>query len=284
MSHSGQLLITPARLAVGLGSRDVPVVVDCRFDLMNPAAGREKWAAGHIPGAFYADLDRDLASPRTADSGRHPLPSADQLATLFGAWGLTPERQLVAYDDVGGAIATRLWWLARWAGHSNVVVLDGGLQAWEADGLALTTDHPLLTEGEYPVSAGQLPEITVDEVAVLVAAHELTLIDARDPVRFAGGAEPIDPVAGHVPGALNRAFSQNLDEQGAFKRPAALAEEFAELFADTPPTVASMCGSGVTACHNLFAMKLAGLPDGRLYVGSWSEWIRDPDRPVGSSD
>ena len=284
MNHSGQLLISAVELAATLADDTGPVVVDCRFDLTNPAAGREMWEAGHIPGAFYADLDLDLAAPRADTSGRHPLPDVAKLGGLFGSWGLTPERRLVAYDNVGGAIATRLWWLAHWAGHDEVVVLDGGLQAWEAAGQPLTSVPPELGPDDYPVRPGQLPDIGVDDVAAQVAAGTLTLIDARDPMRFAGGTEPIDPVAGHVPGALNRPFNLNLDEQGAFKDQATLAAEFAELLEGNPPAIASMCGSGVTACHNLFAMALAGLPPGELYVGSWSEWIRDPERPVGSSD
>ncbi|NND54372.1 MAG: sulfurtransferase, partial [Gammaproteobacteria bacterium] len=228
-------------------------------------------------------LDLDLAAPRTDTSGRHPLPTADQLSELFGSWGLTPDKQLIAYDNAGGAVAARLWWLARWAGHEQVALLDGGLQAWEQSGGPLSTARPSNGTGRYPVQPGQLPEMPVHAVEGGVSAGELTLIDARDPVRFAGGAEPIDPVAGHVPGALNRPFNLNLDEQGRFKSPAALAAEFAALLDGQPEPVVSMCGSGVTACHNLFAMTLAGLSPAALYVGSWSEWIRDPARPVGRS-
>ena len=276
-SSSGEMLITAGDLA----GRDDVVIVDCRFDLMNPAAGRKAWEQGHIPGAWYADLDLDLASPRGPDTGRHPLPDPDAFARLLGSWGLQPGQLLVAYDDVGGAIAARLWWLLKQGGHHPVALLDGGLAAWEAEGLALDTDRPEPADKHYPLAADGRATITVAELQDGLAADSLTLIDARDPVRFAGGTEPIDPVAGHVPGALNRPFNLNLDAGRRFLDRHTLREQFEALLDGGPGQVVSMCGSGVTACHNLFAMELAGLPPATLYVDSWSGWITDPDRPVG---
>ena len=258
------------------------VVVDCRFDLMNPEAGREAWQAGHIPGAFYADLDQDLASARRPGSGRHPLPDPTAFATLLGSWGVAPDTLVVAYDNVGGAIAARLWWLLGWVGHEHAALLDGGLQAWEASGFPLSHQVPVGTDNSYPVKPGTLGDIDTEAVSKGLAKGALTLIDARDPARFGGEAEPIDPVAGHVPGALNRPFNLNLDAAGLFKAPPTLRAEFSALLDGQPEAVASMCGSGVTACHNLFAMQLAGLLPARLYVGSWSGWISDPNRPVGT--
>lgn len=261
------------------------VVLDCRFDLMNPSAGHEAWVAGHIPGAFYADLDKDLAAPRGSHTGRHPLPDRAAFAALLGSWGITPSTMVVAYDDVGGAIAARLWWLLGWVGHTHRAILDGGLQAWQAAGLPVSTDRPETGAASvYPASASTHRTIDADAVAIALDAEQLCLIDARDPVRFAGGSEPIDAVAGHIPGAVNRCFKENLTADGRFKSPETLRDEFTQLLAGLPPVVASMCGSGVTACHNLFAMELAGLPPAALFVGSWSGWISDPARPVARQE
>jgi len=282
MSRRDDRLVSPQKLADWIaGEAGPPVIVDCRFDLLHPAAGRETWQSGHIPGAYYADLDNDLASPRTPASGRHPLPDPQQFSERLGSWGLRPEQWLVAYDQVGGAIAARLWWLLRWAGHSKVVLLDGGIQAWEAAGYPLTTDQPATQPEQYALQPGQMPVISVDEVQDGLQSASLTLLDARDTMRFRGGSEPIDAVAGHVPGALNRPFSLNLDHRGCFKDEGVLAAEYADMLEGQPTDIVSMCGSGVTACHNLFAMELAGLPVAKLFVDSWSGWITDYGRPIG---
>lgn len=280
-----QILISPQELAAELGSADL-VIVDCRFDLLQPGAGLEAWQAGHIKGAFYADLDNDLAAPVTADSGRHPLPDPETFAGLLGAWGILPSTRVVAYDDAGGAIAARLWWLLGWAGHTHAMLLDGGFSAWQAEGLPVDQSVPALQQGIYPISPGSLPIMTTDEVQIAGEAGQLTLIDARDSRRFAGEVEPIDTRAGHVPGAVNRPFQANLDAAGRFLPVPQLRDEFAALLNSAgQKNVACMCGSGVTACHHLFAMQLAGLkPQASLYVGSWSEWIRDPLRPCVPDD
>jgi thiosulfate/3-mercaptopyruvate sulfurtransferase len=280
-----QILMTPEELAADLGADDL-VVVDCRFNLLRPAAGRESWEAGHIPGAYYADLDQDLAALVTAQSGRHPLPEPGALADLLGSWGVTPASRVVAYDDVGGAIAARLWWLLGWVGHAHALLLDGGLPAWQASGYALDDAQPELQQARYPVAPGQLPVINAADVLAGLEQGALTLIDARDAKRFAGLAEPIDSRAGHIPGAVNRPFQQNLDDSGRFLSPQQLRQDFSSMADDADRTnTACMCGSGVTACHHLFALKLAGLePPPSLYVGSWSEWIRDTARPCEPAD
>jgi len=270
--------------AQDLAKQPDAVIVDCRFNLLDPQAGRTAWQAGHIPGAYYADLDKDLASPVGPMTGRHPLPDREHFAALLGSWGVTPDTTVVAYDNAGGALASRLWWLLRWVGHRHAMLLDGGLQAWEAAGLPLSTEAPVSASGRYPVSEPEVDVIPVDAVEEGLSDKRLTLIDARDAARFAGDAEPIDKVAGHVPGAINRPLSENLDEHGCFKPAQKLRDEFNELLNDRPAEVASMCGSGVTACHNVFAMELAGLPPAALYVGSWSGWISDPARPVAGRE
>lgn len=282
-----QLLISAEELLQDLAN-DPPMVVDCRFNLAAPEEGRAQWVNGHIPGAVYADLDQDLAGPVTRTSGRHPLPDRDAFAALLARSGWRPGQPVVAYDAQGGAFAARLWWLMSYFGQPVVRLLDGGLPAWTAMGGELQA-------GEIPAAStsrevilpclGPRPEFVLDVNALQAALAEgtITLMDARDPARFAGDAEPIDPVAGHVPGAHNRPFNFSLDDRGRFLEVEDLQADFRDrLGAHGPDGVVHMCGSGVTACHNLFAMELAGLAGSRLYPGSWSEWIRDPSRTVAT--
>ncbi|MBT8077076.1 MAG: sulfurtransferase [Gammaproteobacteria bacterium] len=256
-------------------------VVDCRFSLQDPSLGRQQYENGHIPGAHYADLDRDLAGPVTASSGRHPLPDPIDFARTLGRWGITNRSQVVAYDDAGGAIAARLWWLCKWCGHQQVAVLDGGIQAW-ARSNELATDRPSAAETIFDVNPDSNKVVSTPDVERMLAGNAgFCLVDARDPARFGGEQEPIDAVAGHIPGALNYPFSHNLDESGKWLSPARLRERWAAVpgaGGDEPWAV--MCGSGVTACHLALAAECAGLSAPALYVGSWSEWIREPSRPV----
>jgi thiosulfate/3-mercaptopyruvate sulfurtransferase len=259
------------------------VVVDTRFDLADPGAGRRAYAQGHIPGAFYAHLDEDLAGPVRVDTGRHPLPEPEALARTFASWGVGERTQLVAYDDSGGAIAARLWWLARWLGHDAVAVLDGGLAAWRAHGLPEAKDAPQPRRGTF--TPHPRPELAVSTQQVVdgLRLGTLLLIDARAAARFRGEVEPIDARAGHVPGARNRPFTENLNPDGRFRDAVSLRNDYVALLAGrSPADAACMCGSGVTACHDLLALEHAGLSGARLYVGSWSEWIRDPSRPVAT--
>lgn len=277
MAHT--TLITAATLQAHLDDPDW-VVVDCRFNLADPAAGRCAYQAGHIPGARYAHLDQDLSAPVTATTGRHPLPDPARLAEQLGAWGIGPETQVVTYDDLGGMLAAaRLWWLLRWLGHTAVAVLDGGLPAWTRAGLPLSPDVPVIAARTFTARPDDRLWLTVEQVQGL-PAHEL-LLDARGAARYRGEMEPIDPVAGHMPGALNLPTESNLAADGCFLPAAALRARFAALLGERPAArVVHSCGSGVTACHNLLAMEVAGLSGSRLYAGSWSEWIRDPQRPV----
>jgi len=279
MAHT--TLITAATLQAHLDDPDW-VVVDCRFNLADPAAGRRAYQAGHIPGARYAHLDEDLSAPVTATTGRHPLPDPARLAATLGAWGIGPGTQVLAYDDLGGMLAAaRLWWLLRWLGHTAVAVLDGGLPAWTRAGLPLSTDVPVIAARTFIARPDDRLWLTVEQVQGL-PAHEL-LLDARGAARYRGEMEPIDPVAGHMPGALNLPTESNLAADGCFLPAAALRARFAALLGERPAArVVHSCGSGVTACHNLLAMEVAGLSGSRLYAGSWSEWIRDPQRPVAT--
>ena len=260
------------------------VILDCRHDLMAPRFGADAYAAGHIQNALYANIDTDLSGPKTADGpfrGRHPLPERHLLIEKFRAWGINNDTQVVAYDAIDSMFAARLWWLLRWIGHPSVAVLDGGLAAWQAQGLPLVT--PVHTPA--PGAINEKPTLTwtvsADDVLANLETHKMTVIDARAPERYRGDVEPIDPVGGHIPGAKNRFFKANLLPNGQFKSGPQLYDEFLPLV-DGATTAVMQCGSGVTACHNLLALELAGLSGAALYPGSWSEWCADPARPVAT--
>lgn len=275
-----RLLVSAEELSRHLDSPDW-IIVDCRFNLARPDAGEAAYGAGHIPGAWYAHLDRDLASPRTAGSGRHPLPRPEDLVKLFSRWGVRKGARVVAYDDAGGAIAARLWWLLRWMGHAEASLLDGGLPAWQSAGFPLSVDLPAGRPAAFVGSPGQMKTIGVSDLERSLADPRLLLLDARAAARFRGDEEPIDPVAGHVPGAVNAPFQDSLARDGRFRDAPALRAGFTAAVGERDiGDVVFMCGSGVTACHGIFALELAGLPGARLYAGSWSEWIRSADRPI----
>lgn len=274
--------------ASGLAGRiDDPsvVIVDCRHDLVNLAAGREGYAVGHIPNAVFADMEHALSGARRgADGrfrGRHPLPERAALVETLRSWGIGDDTQVVAYDAHGGMFAARLWWLLRWIGHPAVAVLDGGLAAWRSLALPMSTEVPVKARGTITERAPLVRTVSAAEVLANIGAAERTVIDARAPDRFRGENETIDPVGGHIPGAKNRFFKDNLEENGRFKSAAQLKADFAPLVDDAAKAV-MQCGSGVTACHNLLALEVAGMPGAALYPGSWSEWCADPARPVAS--
>jgi thiosulfate/3-mercaptopyruvate sulfurtransferase len=255
------------------------VVCDCRHDLTDYGAGRRAYAESHIPGARFLHLDEDLSGPKTGVNGRHPLPHPITLTLRLGALGIDNGTQVVAYDASGSAYAARLWWMMRWVGHNRVAVLDGGWAAW------LEAKLPVSSEMPEPRPTTFNPNLQPDRATDVeyLAAHlnELYVVDARSPDRFRGENETLDPVAGHIPGAVNRFYKLNLDESGRFKPAEQLKDEFSQLLAKrSPARVVHQCGSGVTACHNLLAMEMAGLSGSILYPGSWSEWCSDRTRPV----
>jgi thiosulfate/3-mercaptopyruvate sulfurtransferase len=261
------------------------LILDCRFNLAAPEAGQQAYHQGHLPGAGYAHLDRDLSGPKTGLNGRHPLPEPDAFASTLQAWGLTPDTRVVAYDDAGGMFAARAWWMLRWMGHARVQVLDGGWKAWQhqAQAAPITTDISPRPPGSVSHLQAQPACLlsTNDVLALLDQPEAMQLIDARAPDRFAGDNETMDPVGGHIPGALNRFFQLNLDSSGCLKPAEQLRQEFCALLGDHPlDTVVHQCGSGVTACHNLLAMEVAGLSGTRLYGGSWSAWCANPAHPM----
>jgi thiosulfate/3-mercaptopyruvate sulfurtransferase len=273
-------LISAAELARHT-SEENWLIVDCRFDLARPQAGEAAYRQAHIPGAVYAHLDRDLAGAITPTSGRHPLPDPNAFAITLGSWGVDSSTQVVAYDADNAAYAARLWWLLRWVGHRAVAVLDGGLRAWTAAGLPTTAEIPTRRATRFEAHPRRDAWLSTDEVAERVGKPDWRLLDARAPERFAGEVEPIDPVAGHVPGARNHPFATNLTADARF----AAAEQLRAQFERSQAGVADdhtivMCGSGVTACNLLLALEVAGKPGARLYAGSWSEWIRDRARAV----
>ncbi|MDX1442628.1 MAG: sulfurtransferase [Gammaproteobacteria bacterium] len=250
-------------------------IIDCRFELGKPHAGREAWKQGHIPGAVYADLERDLSGRHEPGDGRHPLPSTESIEVLCNALGVSNDSQVVAYDDTGGAFAARLWWLLRRVGHSAVAVLDGGWSAWVDAGMPVADTPVAPPPGAFIAHEPLVKTISAEEILADLPHENLRLYDARGASRFSGEEEPIDPVAGHIPGAENRPFTGNLDQEGRFLPAARLRERFSS---NSP--VVHYCGSGVTACHNLLAMEVAGLDAGYLYPGSWSGWIEDDTHPV----
>jgi thiosulfate/3-mercaptopyruvate sulfurtransferase len=272
-------LISAAEVAAHLNDPQW-IVFDCRHDLADTSAGRRAYAGAHVPGAHFLHLDDDLSAAKTGKNGRHPLPDPQGFCARLAALGLANGLQVVAYDAHGGIFASRLWWMLRWVGHEAVAVLDGGLAAWQQAGHPVTATTPATRPAHF---TGSPRPLAVD--AAFVAAHlddgAMQLIDARAPDRFRGENETLDPVGGHIPGAVNRFFKDNLAADGRFKPAANLRTEFAALLGTTPSAqVVQQCGSGVTACHNLLAMEVAGLSGSRLYPGSWSEWCADPARPV----
>ncbi|QLG87216.1 sulfurtransferase [Chitinibacter bivalviorum] len=272
-------LISAAELKTIL-PQDNLVIVDCRHDLANVDAGRAAYLAGHIPGARFLHLDEDLSAPKNGRNGRHPLPNAASLALKLGGLGITKNTHVVAYDASGGPFAARLWWLLRWLGAENVQVLDGGVAAWLAAGGDMVSELAPITPTEFVASPNDALHVSADEVLANIAVPQFQIVDARTAERFVGVGETLDPAGGHIPEAANRFFMLNLQD-GYFKSADVLREEWVVLLGElSPDELVHQCGSGVTACHNLLALEVAGMPGGRLYAGSWSEWCSDPTRPV----
>jgi len=279
-------LISPQQLAERQKAASV-VILDCRFALEDPDYGRCSYAEGHIEGAQYADLNRHLSGPVIKGvTGRHPLPAAETLVQQLRAWGISADTDIVLYDDGPGAYAARAWWLLAWLGkREGVFILDGGLKAWHGAGFPLSLDAPLVAPGTFAGTPDNRLLLDAEQLEKRLGQPELTLIDARAQPRFRGDVEPIDPIAGHIPGAQCAAFNENLDTDGRFLPAAQLKQRFAaQLQGRSPDELVAYCGSGVTACHNLFALSLAGYPLGKLYAGSWSEWITDPKREIATGD
>jgi thiosulfate/3-mercaptopyruvate sulfurtransferase len=257
------------------------VVCDCRHDLSNYEAGRRSFHDSHIPGARFLHLDEDLSGPKTGTTGRHPLPHPRTFALRLGALGIDDTKQVIAYDASGGCYAARLWWMLRWVGHTRAAVLDGGWDAWKAAGQRIDANLPSTQPATYTLRAGGALVVDARFVAEHLDDKRVRVLDARSPDRFHGENETLDPVGGHIPGAVNRFFKLNLTADGRFKRADELKAAFAEVLGNSPASeVVHQCGSGVTACHNLLSMEHAGLSGSRLYPGSWSEWISDRSRPV----
>ncbi len=274
-------LIDTATLADNLGDPEWRIF-DVRHDLMNPDLGRSQYAEGHLPGASFVPMDVELSGEKIGKTGRHPLPDANDFMATLGEWGIRPGQQIVVYDGSGGMYAGRLWWMLRWMGHYSVAVLDGGITKWEKEGRPLTAEVPHFAPATYK-GAPRTMHVDADFVQANLGKSEVTVIDARAAGRYAGIGEIIDPVGGHIPGALNRPFSENLTKDGTYKAPEVLAKEFAALLGNrSPKQIVHQCGSGVSACHNILAMEIAGLAGSRLYPGSWSEWCQDPARPVAT--
>jgi len=264
------------------------VVVDCRHELTDPQAGRSAYEDGHIPGAYFLHLDNDLSAPLTGKNGRHPLPDPKSFAATLAALGVSPETQLIAYDGAGGMVASRLWWMARWLGHQAVAVLDGGIGSWQKAGFPLSKEPVQWAVDSATAAAQASPgasQATVDAERLLknIQEQSLLVIDARANPRFTGETEPMDARAGHIPGAINRPFTENLREDGRFKPAPVIRADFLRILNGvSPSSVVHSCGSGVSACHNLLAMAYAELDGSALYPGSWSEWSADPDKPVAT--
>ncbi len=261
------------------------MIVDCHFELSDPNWGFSEYQRGHIPGAVFADMNKDLAGKVTPQTGRHPLPDPEDFIRKVGDWGINLRKQVVVYDQDGGAYASRLWWLLRTYGHESVAVLDGGLPAWLEAGYSLSTH----AESPQPTEFDGIPDpnqwVTTSEMESLLNDPSFIFIDSRSPERFRGEIEPVDRIAGHIPGAINRYYGDNLSSDGLLLLKDQLHEAFSELLGDlSPDRIVTYCGSGVTSCHHLLAMEIAGLYGAKLYVGSWSEWIRDLSRPIQTGE
>ncbi len=273
-------LISTADLAPHLADPQW-VVVDCRFDLANPGWGEEQYREGHIPGAVYAHLDRDLSGPKTGRNGRHPLPDMNQFKIRLGQWGIDLQTQVVAYDQSNGMWASRLWWMLKYLGHQAVAVLDGGMAKWVQEGRPTRAGGEQRTPAVFTGVLNEALRVGAEEVERLRADPAYRLIDSRAPERYRGEVEPLDPVAGHIPGAINLYNLSNVNPEGTFLAPETLRAKFQALLGSTPAANAiTYCGSGVAAAHNVLAMEVAGLSGAKLYAGSWSEWCSDPKRPM----
>jgi thiosulfate/3-mercaptopyruvate sulfurtransferase len=277
------LLVTAAQLAEHLNDPHW-MIFDVRHDLADTQKGARAYAQGHIPCAIFRHIDNDLSAPKSGTNGRHPLPDQSAFAEQMAALGLSVSKRVVVYDDAGGAFAVRMWWMLRWLGVRDVAVLDGGFAKWTAEARPVTTrvPEPQAVNNDFILQTG----MTVDAAFVLAHIHDeqSLLLDARAPERFRGEVEPLDPVAGHIPGAANRSFQSNLNVDGTFRPAAELRREYLSLLYGRAGPLVHYCGSGVTGCHNLFAMELAGLSGSRLYPGSWSEWVADRSRPVAQGE
>ncbi|MBD9667399.1 sulfurtransferase [Variovorax sp. VRV01] len=277
-------LVSAAQLAEALRSAHPPLVLDCSFELTNHGAGQQAYDAGHIPGAFYLHLEHALSAEKTGRNGRHPLPAREAFARTLAAIGVGNDTQVVAYDNAGGMYAARLWWMLRWAGHRAAAVLDGGIAAWKAAGHAVSTEAPpARPPGDFALRESLVTTLSYEEVRANIESRNKLVLDARAPDRFRGENETMDPVGGHIPGARNRLFKDNLDADGRFKPARQLRAEFDAITGGRPAAeLVNQCGSGVTACHNLLAMEVAGLKGAALYPGSWSEWSAQPGAPIAT--
>jgi len=256
-------------------------IVDCRFDLLDPAKGEQEYLEAHIPGAVYAHLDKDLSAPPTGTNGRHPLPTVEELSTVFSQWGIEKDVQVVAYDASGGPFASRLWWCLRYLGHDAVAVLDGGFPSWNQAELPTSSGLENRSTSFFKSQIRPSMSATIPQVMAQIRFTSPRLIDARSPERHSGLEEPHDPVAGHIPGSINHYWGKNLDDKGNFHSREILHKQYKELLGELPTkSLIVYCGSGVTSCHNLLAMTYAGFEGARLYPGSWSEWCSDPARPI----
>lgn len=277
-------LISADELATAHKSPSPPLVLDCSFELNDLQAGQRVYDAGHIPGAHYVHLEHALSAPKTGRNGRHPLPSRETFAATMAALGLNTHTQVVACDNAGGMYAARLWWMLRWAGHRAVAVLDGGVAGWVAQGHALSTHKPAaLPPGNFALRPPLVTTVSFDDVKANIDHPQRLVVDARAPDRFRGENETLDPIGGHIPGARNRLFKDNLGPDGRFKSATQLRQEFDAITGGRPAAqLINQCGSGVTACHNLLAMEVAGLQGAALYPGSWSEWSAQPGAPIAT--
>ena len=267
-----------------IGNENVRVF-DCRFSLKDPQGGLKSYQQGHLPQAQFADMDTQLSSPMTPTSGRHPLPMPEDFMQQLQAWGVNNDTQIIAYDDMKGAFAARLWWMMRWVGHENVAVLDGGMEKWTEAGYTLTQDNVDFPAGNFTGAAKMEWLVDIDTVRSELEAGTITLIDARAADRFTAKDQQSDPVPGHIPGAKNLPFGGNLASDGLMKPSAEIKQRFDQIINENSEReVVNMCGSGVTACHNLLAQAIAGMPPMKIFIGSWSQWIRDPARPVATGE
>ena len=260
-------------------------VFDCRFSLKDPQGGLKSYQSGHLPNAQFADMDTQLSSAMTETSGRHPLPDVDVFIEQLCAWGVSNDTQVIAYDDMKGAFAARLWWMMRWVGHNKVAVLNGGMEKWTEQGFPLTQDSVDYSRGNFTGQANMDWLVDIDTVRSELEADSITLIDARAADRFTAKDNKTDPVPGHIPGAVNLPFGGNLTGEGLMQAPDAIKQRFESVIKDRPVgDVVNMCGSGVTACHNLLAQAIAGMPPMKIFIGSWSQWIKDSSRPVATGE